>query len=83
MQGGTEPPGLPPCTVVDNGNGTVDLPPDGCDYVSPADLHMMIDGLPPDTTINIAATTSLRLTDRSRKRILSSPPCYRARFAPG
>ncbi|MCP3982157.1 MAG: hypothetical protein GY716_22855 [bacterium] len=44
----------PPCVVQDNGSGTVDLPPDGCDYTSPTDLHMMIDGLPPGTTINIA-----------------------------
>ena len=45
------PPG--PCQVLDNGTGTVDLPPQGCGYVSPADLHMMINGLPPGTTINV------------------------------
>jgi FlgD Ig-like domain len=50
-----EPVAVPPCTVVDNGTGTVDLPPDGCGYVSPSDLHMMIDGLPPGTVINVAA----------------------------
>jgi len=44
---------VPPCTVVDNG-GTVNLPPDGCGYVSPQDLHMMIQGLPPGTEINLA-----------------------------
>jgi FlgD Ig-like domain len=43
------------CTVPDNGTGTVDLPPNGCGYVSPNDLHVMIDGLPPGTTINIDA----------------------------
>jgi hypothetical protein len=48
-----EPRPVPPCTVVDNGTGTVDLPPDGCGYVSPQDLHMMIDGLPPGTEVNI------------------------------
>jgi len=48
-----EPP--PPCTVVDNGTGTIDLPPDGCGYVSPEDLHMMIEGLPPDTEIIVDA----------------------------
>ncbi len=42
-----------PCTVVDNGSGTVDLPPQGCGYVSPDLLHMIIDGLPPGTTINV------------------------------
>ncbi|MBI5506125.1 MAG: hypothetical protein HY899_15120 [Deltaproteobacteria bacterium] len=41
-----------PCTVVDNGSGTVDLPPAGCAYLSPADVHLIIDGLPPGTTIN-------------------------------
>jgi hypothetical protein len=45
----------PPCTVVDNGTGTIDLPPAGCGYVSPEDLHRMIDGLPPGTTIRVAA----------------------------
>ncbi len=45
----------PPCTVVDNGSGTANLPPAGCDYVSPEDLHMMINGLPPGTVINVAA----------------------------
>ena len=36
-----------PCVVPDNGSGTVDLPPAGCGYLSPADVHMIIDGLPP------------------------------------
>ena len=31
----------------------MDLPPAGCGYVSPDDLHIMIDGLPPGTTIRI------------------------------
>lgn len=51
-----EPQG--PCEVVDNGTGTVDLPPDGCGYVSPADLHMIIEGLPPGTEIHVAANHS-------------------------
>jgi len=54
MQAG-EPTPIPPCTVVDNGTGTVDLPPQGCGYVSPTQLHQMIDGLPPGTTIQVAA----------------------------
>ncbi len=41
------------CVVEDNGTGTVNLPPPGCGYLSPNDLHMMIDGLPPGTTIEI------------------------------
>ncbi|MBN1457751.1 MAG: hypothetical protein JW912_07865, partial [Sedimentisphaerales bacterium] len=40
------------CTQPDNGTGTVDLPPEGCAYVSAAgDNWEMIDGLPPGTTI--------------------------------
>ncbi|MDJ0841189.1 MAG: hypothetical protein QNK37_32050 [Acidobacteriota bacterium] len=42
-----------PCVVPDNGTGTVTLPPDGCGYVAPNDLHLIIDGLPPGTTIEI------------------------------
>src|SRR5437867_2879315 len=43
------------CVVPDNGGGTVDLPPAGCGYVSPTDLHRMISGLPPGSTIRVAA----------------------------
>ncbi|MBN1788537.1 MAG: hypothetical protein JW806_09125 [Sedimentisphaerales bacterium] len=39
------------CTQPDNGSGTVDLPPVGCDYTSPDEVWMIIDGLPPGTTI--------------------------------
>jgi len=45
------------CIVPDNGSGTIDLPPPNCGYLSPDDLHMIIDGLPvtnPPTMINIA-----------------------------
>ena len=40
-----------PCEVPDNGSGTVTLPPMGCGYVSPTDYHMIVNGLPPGTTI--------------------------------
>lgn len=43
-----------PCEVPDNGTGTVTLPPIGCDYLSPADVHVIVDGLPPGTTIELA-----------------------------
>jgi hypothetical protein len=43
-----------PCQVPDNGTGTVDLPPMGCGYLSPSDVHQIIAGLPPGTTINLA-----------------------------
>jgi hypothetical protein len=42
-----------PCEVPDNGTGTVDLPPAGCGYLSPSDVHEIIDGLPPGTTIRL------------------------------
>ena len=41
------------CNQLDNGMGTVDLPP-GCPYVSPSQLHMIIAGLPAGTTILLA-----------------------------
>lgn len=40
------------CTVPDSG-GTAGLPPAGCAYTSPNDVFMIIDGLPPGTTIGI------------------------------
>ncbi len=40
-----------PCVVVDDGTGTVNLPPPGCPYLSPQDVHMIINGLPPNTEI--------------------------------
>ncbi len=42
-----------PCIVVDDGTGTVELPPPGCDYLSPEDVHMIIDGLPLGTEIKL------------------------------
>ena len=41
----------PPCNVPDNGTGTVTLPPAGCQYLSPSQVHMIINGLPAGTTI--------------------------------
>jgi hypothetical protein len=42
-----------PCVVGDAG-GTVVLPPAGCEYLSPDDVHAIVDGLPPGTTIELA-----------------------------
>lgn len=42
------------CEVPDNGTGTVTLPPEGCGYIAPSDLHMLVDGLPVGTTIEFA-----------------------------
>lgn len=43
-----------PCVVLDNGGGSVDLPPAGCDYLSPDEVHKIIDGLPAGTEIHLA-----------------------------
>ena len=43
-----------PCQVQDDGTGTITLPPEGCEYLSPDEVHKIIDGLPPDTTIEFA-----------------------------
>jgi hypothetical protein len=40
-----------PCVVNDNGTGTVTLPPAGCNYLSPNQVHLIINGLPPGTQI--------------------------------
>ena len=48
------PPTAPQCFEVDNGSGTVDLPPANCQYMSPSAVHQVINGLPPGTTINLA-----------------------------
>jgi hypothetical protein len=41
------------CVQPDNGTGTVTLPPIGCDYISPEEVFMIIEGLPPGTTIEL------------------------------
>ena len=41
------------CVQPDNGTGTATLPPIGCDYTSPEEVFMIIDGLPPGTTIEM------------------------------
>lgn len=43
-----------PCVVTDNGSGTVELPPAGCAYLSPNQVHEIIRGLPAGTTIKLA-----------------------------
>ncbi len=41
------------CEIPDNGTGTVTLPPMGCEYTSPDEVWMIIDGLPAGTTIEL------------------------------
>jgi hypothetical protein len=43
-----------PCIAVDNGSGTVSLPPQGCSYMTADDVHEAIDSLDPNTTIILA-----------------------------
>jgi len=43
-----------PCEVPDNGSGTVTLPPAGCEYLSPDEVHEIIDALPDGTDIQLA-----------------------------
>ncbi len=52
-----------PC-IVPNVGGTVVLPPAGCAYLSPNDVHLILDGLPPGTTIKVGASHErFNLTD--------------------
>ena len=46
----------PACVVVDNGSGTVTLPPAGCPYLSPDDVHEIIAGLPAGTKLELGAS---------------------------
>ncbi len=56
------------CILPDNGSGTVNLPP-ACStgYISPEDFHLILDGLPPNTTIRV------RLAHRQFTNIVRTP----------
>jgi len=45
----------PQCIVPDNGTGTIDLPPEDCEYAGPdpADIWMIVNGFPPGDTIEM------------------------------
>jgi hypothetical protein len=43
------------CNLPDNGNGTVDVPPNDCIYLTPNEFHMVVDGLPPGTELKVGA----------------------------
>lgn len=43
-----------PCLVPDDGTGTAELPPPDCEYTSPGAVHLIIDGLPPGTEIELS-----------------------------
>jgi hypothetical protein len=44
---------LQACSLPDNGSGTATLPPIGCEYVTTDVPYMIIDGLPPSTTVEM------------------------------
>lgn len=44
------------CIIPDNGTGTVTLPPIGCEYITPNEPFMIIDGLPSDSNIEMVGT---------------------------
>ena len=44
------------CILPDNGTGTATLPPIGCEYINPNEPFKIIDGLPPETTIELDGT---------------------------
>lgn len=52
------------CNLPDPGSGTVDLPPDGCTYLSPANFHVIVDSLPPGTElqVNVAHASFTNIT---------------------
>ncbi len=41
------------CALPDNGGGTANLPPAGCQYIAPDDVMYIIDGLPSGTTVKM------------------------------
>ena len=47
------PSPVPGCIVPGDGDGSAGLPPVGCDYIGPDEVHEIIDGLPPGTTIEL------------------------------
>lgn len=65
--------GAAPCELVEDPPGTVTLPPIGCDYLSPSDVHMLIDGLPVGTTIEIGVEHKAFFCGTGSQ--VESPPC--------
>ena len=44
------------CVVADNGSGTAELPPAPCEYLIPDEFIVIVDGLPPGTTMELHPT---------------------------
>jgi hypothetical protein len=63
-----------PCVVADDGSGTVTLPPDGCAYLSPTEVHEIVSGLPPGTTIVLDAIHKDFICSPRAQGSCSTPP---------
>jgi hypothetical protein len=62
------------CIVSDDGSGTVELPPAGCQYLSPSGVYLIIDGLPPSTTIEMAPVHENFVCNNPALCAISVPP---------
>ena len=63
-------PGADPCIVPEDSTGSVSLPPEGCAYLSPTEVHMIIDGLPAGTEI-MWTSVGLRYAHPSGGRLVT------------
>ncbi|MEM9553410.1 MAG: hypothetical protein AAGC60_04070 [Acidobacteriota bacterium] len=45
-----------PCVIPINPDGSVTLPPEGCAYQTPTQIHALLDGLPDGTVIHVGAS---------------------------
>jgi len=64
-----------PCTVSDNGSGTATLPPIGCQYecIPNQEQWMIIEGLPPSTTIELGGILKDFICDGNPTQNCSMP----------
>ncbi len=53
-----------PCVLPINPDGSVSLPPEGCEYQSPDDIHALLKGLPSGTVIHVGASHGAFLCDK-------------------
>ena len=65
-----------PCEVVENPPGTITLPPADCGYLSPSDVHMILEDLPPLRKPSLERTPGVvrieGLTTESRLQLLAN-----------
>ena len=63
------------CVVPFNPDGSVTLPPAGCEYQSPADIHVILDSLPDGTVVHVGATHGYFLCNAPRGAAEGKNPC--------